>query len=201
MSSIVLEKNFSEDTYAAFEYFIDKYLPISSGENVKVYLYLLRATSKSTDLSGATICKDLGISEQSMLNSLRYWENIGLIRLNFTTKHKLSGIVLTDPPVEPLSNEQIEKQIENLENDSEFNLCAAVSQQYFSRPLNYADVKILGYWYIKFNYDPDMIEYLVDYCANKCRGRLNMNYIEAVAQSWYQKGLLTIDEVRQFTRT
>ena len=216
---LVIKNEFRVDTHAVLDWFIDRYLPVSSGDDAKVYLYLLRIASKSTNVSSNEICKKLGISEQTMMDSLRYWENIGLICLNFTKKHRLSSITFVVPKDSSvlqapgtssneqngasacLSEEEIEKQIEGLEYDLTFNMYMSAWQQYFSYPFRFLDVKTLGYWYIKFNCAPDMIDYLVDYSANKCRGRLNMNYIEAVAQSWYQKGLLTLDAVRQFTRT
>ena len=85
-----------------------------------------------------------------------------------------------------------------LENDPEFNMYMSAWQQYFSHPLNYADTESFGYWYLQFNRSPDVIDYLVDYCANHCKGKLNMKFIDSVAQSWHQKGLHTLDAIRQY---
>ena len=61
-----------------------------------------------------------------------------------------------------------------------------------------ADTESFGYWYLQFNRSPDVIDYLVDYCANHCKGKLNMKFIDSVAQSWHQKGLHTLDAIRQY---
>ena len=95
---LVIKNEFRVDTHAVLDWFIDRYLPVSSGDDAKVYLYLLRIASKSTNVSSNEICKKLGISEQTMMDSLRYWENIGLICLNFTKKqHRLSSITFVVP--------------------------------------------------------------------------------------------------------
>lgn len=87
-----------------------------------------------------------------------------------------------------------------LENDPEFNMFMSAWQQYFSRPLTYADTESFGYWYLQFNRSTDVIDYLVDYCANHCKGKLNMKFIDSVAQSWHQKGLHTLDAIREYNQ-
>lgn len=87
-----------------------------------------------------------------------------------------------------------------LENDPEFNMYMSAWSQYFSRPLSYNDTESFGYWYLQFNRSTDAIDYLVDYCANHCKGQLNMKFIDSVAQSWHQKGLHTIEDIREYNQ-
>ena len=87
-----------------------------------------------------------------------------------------------------------------LENDPEFNMYMSAWSQYFSRPLSYNDTESFGYWYLQFNRSTDAIDYLVDYCANHCKGQLNMKFIDSVAQSWHQKGLHTIEDIRKYNQ-
>ena len=110
-----------------------------------------------------------------------------------TTTHSAANAT---PSIQSLHLSQEELIL--LENDPEFNMYMSAWQQYFSRPLNYADTESFGYWYLQFNRSPDVIDYLVDYCANHCKGKLNMKFIDSVAQSWHQKGLHTLDAIRHY---
>ncbi len=101
----------------------------------------------------------------------------------------------TMPPLHLSQEEQI-----LLENDPEFNMYMSAWSQYFSHPLTYSDTESFGYWYLQFNRSTDMIDYLVDYCANHCKGKLNMKFIDSVAQSWHKKGLLTVDAIREYNQ-
>ena len=274
MSFLLLENRLSIDTLVVPGYFIDRFLPAASGTDVKVYLYLLRAISKSTSgLSSASISDHLEISEREVLRSLIYWEKAGLLRLSFTSEHELSGIAFTDPPSQTVADKATvgiqaqasqtsaqavasqaavqgtgaqsdsgtaqsttvsntatsgttisgttvsgtassdttnsgsmpplhlsqEEQI-LLENDPEFNMYMSAWAQYFSRPLTYSDSESFGYWYLQFNRSPDVIDYLVDYCANHCKGKLSMKFIDSVAQSWHTKGLHTLDAIREYNQ-
>ena len=99
------------------------------------------------------------------------------------------------PPLHLSQEEQI-----LLENDPEFNMYMSAWSQYFSRPLTYSDTESFGYWYLQFNRSPDVIDYLVDYCANHCKGKLSMKFIDSVAQSWHRKGLHTLDAIREYNQ-
>ena len=107
----------------------------------------------------------------------------------------------TNPSVAGLESLHLsqEEQI-LLENDPEFNMYMSAWSQYFSRPLSYNDTESFGYWYLQFNRSTDAIDYLVDYCANHCKGPLNMKFIDSVAQSWHQKGLHTIEDIREYNQ-
>lgn len=99
------------------------------------------------------------------------------------------------PPLHLSQEEQI-----LLENDPEFTMYMSAWSQYFSRPLTYSDTESFGYWYLQFNRSPDVIDYLVDYCANHCKGKLSMKFIDSVAQSWHKKGLHTLDAIREYNQ-
>ena len=114
-----------------------------------------------------------------------------------------SGSIPTQTPIisgtmQPLHLSQEEQIL--LENDPEFNMYMSAWSQYFSRPLTYSDTESFGYWYLQFNRSTDMIDYLVDYCANHCKGKLNMKFIDSVAQSWHKKGLHTVDAIREYNQ-
>lgn len=98
MSVLSLQNQLSIDTLVIPGFFVDRFLPSANGTDIKVYLYLLRAVSRSsTGLSSASISDSLDMTEKEVLRSLSYWEKAGLMRLSFTSDHELDGITFTDP--------------------------------------------------------------------------------------------------------
>ena len=74
--------------------FIEKYMIQANGDFVKVYLCLLRSVSLGESLDLPLLADQLLCTEGDVLRALRYWENLGLIRIHFqeeTGKDQLSG--------------------------------------------------------------------------------------------------------------
>ena len=60
--------------------FITEYLPISSGDTVKVYLYgLFLCNNPELDRSLEEIATTLQMSEDAVLDCFTYWEEFGLV--------------------------------------------------------------------------------------------------------------------------
>ena len=70
-----------------------------------------------------------------------------------------------------------------------------VGHQYLSRPLTSTEVNNLLYFYDVLHFDPDLIEYLIEYCAS--RGNPGTRYMEKIALSWYDKGITTVEEAKR----
>ena len=159
------------------------------------------ATTGNTD--SAATSSDKTASSSSMTASIAKASS-GAMTSSGSTSSSQSGSTPSPTPVisgtmQPLHLSQEEQIL--LENDPEFNMYMSAWSQYFSRPLTYSDTESFGYWYLQFNRSTDMIDYLVDYCANHCKGKLNMKFIDSVAQSWHKKGLLTVDAIREYNQT
>lgn len=60
--------------------FILEYMPMASGEAIKVYLYgLMACTYNPKELSMGEMCHDLGMERTDAEKALRYWERVGLV--------------------------------------------------------------------------------------------------------------------------
>ena len=64
-----------------------------------------------------------------------------------------------------------------------------VAEQYFKRPLNQADITTLLYLSDRLHFSEDLIDYLVQYCAD--RHKDSPRYIEKVALDWAESGITT----------
>ena len=72
------------DSYTSIDNtFLNEFLPSATGEDVKVYLYGLGlcVNPNSEDNNLDTICKVLGLTEDQVLKSFSYWQDMGLVQI------------------------------------------------------------------------------------------------------------------------
>ena len=71
--------------------FIDIYLPIATGDAVKVYLYGLFACKSEENLTLESFSKNLNLSIEDVSNCFKFWEEFGLLNViseqPFTVKY------------------------------------------------------------------------------------------------------------------
>lgn len=78
--------------------FLDEYMPAANGAYVKIYLYLLRCMKSGQDmLSIPAIADRFEHTENDVHRALVYWEKMQLLRLEYDSQRKLSGICLLEP--------------------------------------------------------------------------------------------------------
>lgn len=93
MPTIQLYNDSSNTMTSVSNIFIDEFMPEANGEFVKVYLYLLRCLSNSSHgCTISAIADRLDHTEKDILRALKYWERMGLLKLEFTDSEVLSGI-------------------------------------------------------------------------------------------------------------
>ena len=97
MEKIVLEKSPLADVTLISNLFLDKYMPRANGEYVKVYLYILRCSTMSDAiLSVDSIASSLELTESDVTRALRYWDQTGILGVEFNSRNNLSKIVIKD---------------------------------------------------------------------------------------------------------
>jgi DnaD/phage-associated family protein len=69
------------------------------------------------------------------------------------------------------------------------------TETYFGKQLSVNDIESLVYMYDQLDLSAEMLEYLIEYCASI--NKSSLRYAEAIARSWYQKGIKTVDEAKQ----
>jgi DnaD/phage-associated family protein len=81
--------------------FIDNFMPSSSGEFVKTYLYLLRCVSQNAcRFSVRAVADALNHTEGDIRRALEYWEKKGLIRIEYDSTGAVYGICVLSRPME-----------------------------------------------------------------------------------------------------
>lgn len=84
-----------------------------------------------------------------------------------------------------------------LDHDDEFANLLELTEFYMKKPITSTQRASLGFCYLLFDRQSDIIEYLLEYCIE--RGHFSFHYIEAVAKGWKNDGLTTLDAIREET--
>lgn len=66
--------------------FLDTYLPLASGNQLKVYLFAYKSAYKNEEINNEKISKSLDISLEEVNQAWEFWVSLGLVK-----KHKLDG--------------------------------------------------------------------------------------------------------------
>ena len=72
--------------------FIDKYMKDANDAQLKVYLYLLRMMNAGRSTSIPDMADQFNHTEREVIRSLRYWENRGLIELEYSSAGDLMSL-------------------------------------------------------------------------------------------------------------
>ena len=203
--------------------FIDQYMPGANGEYVKLYLYLLRCASSGRELSVSSIADFFDHTEKDVRRALKYWEKLRLLRLEYDENGGITDISFLEHDSAPAQAESSaaeakpaaekpapEKITEKTLPDRSFltdarrrELSAAqqmkqlvfVAQQYLGRPITSGESEDLMYYADGLHFSEDLIEYLIEYCAE--RGNTSRRYMERVAQEWYMEGVSTVAQAKK----
>lgn len=82
-------------------------------------------------------------------------------------------------------------QIKALSSNEEVKWIMSIAERYLERLLNPTDIQLIIYLYESVGFPADLILYLYEYCASK--DKKNPSYIEAVALSWAEQGIRTVE--------
>lgn len=213
MSTITLySNNNTTDITIISNTFIDQYMPAANGSYVKVYLYLLRClTGTSQELDISYIADQLEDTEKDILRAIGYWEKTGLISTKRNSKGSITEIMLNTPVPQqtakiPLIEEEANliakpiystMQIKELTSNEQLKWSMNIIEVYLEHPLRSADVQLILYLYESVGFSAELIMYLYEYCLSK--GKKSVSYIEKVALSWAEKGFDTVEKAEAST--
>jgi len=180
--------------------FIDTYMAAANGEYVKVFLYLLRHENR--DLTVSDIADALNHTESDVKRALAYWKEAGVLD-DTADEAGLAAAEQTatvEPEREsrqiPESGNSLER-MERLAEDAEFTALLYVVQQYMGKTFTQIECEKFAYFYDGLRMSADLLEYLAEYCAGG--GHTSIRYIEKVALNWYQMGVTTREEAKDYT--
>lgn len=76
--------------------FIDDYMKDANDAQIKVYLYLNRCVSAGMSVSVSDIADKFNHTERDVIRALKFWEQSGVMTLEYDSDHNLVGISFLD---------------------------------------------------------------------------------------------------------
>lgn len=162
--------------------FIDNYMVDTRGDFIKVYIFILRLGYSNiiSDIEG--ISASLNLLQTDVQRALEYWESKGLMKISPNgsidmcsprIKEEIKSEVFFDNPVKEMFN-GIEKLV--------------------GRPLSSKELSVYMSFIEDFNFSPELINLLIEYCSSK--KKTDIRYIEKVAMSWNDAGIITLEDAQ-----
>lgn len=101
----------------------------------------------------------------------------------------------TSAPTLPQRKVYSKEMADKVVDDEAFADIIYETETYFGKQLSANDIESLIYMYDQLGLSPELLEYLIEYCASI--NKYSVRYAEAVAKNWYQKGIRTVDEAKE----
>lgn len=175
-----------------------KLMPEASGDNTKVYLYLLlnEDSIKKHALNVSDIADHFMCMEKDILRSLLFWKEKDLLRFS-NISDPFRDLVLSDgKPEERTQEEKSDKKpVQKNEDELEFYSLVRELETCLGHPLSTTDIKRFAYLHDNIGLSYDLLHYLIDYSSEHMTSR-NISYVEKVGLSWHQKGIRTVEEAK-----
>ncbi len=162
---------------------VDMHIKNASGSYFKVLLLLLR--NEQDDLTSEDISGKTGIPSDEVDEAARYW-----IRCKILPKTVLAGASAEEKPKVEQTVTLSAKEISALvKSDSDIAFLFSNVESLLARPVTATEQKILVSMHEWLDLPVDVILMLYDYCLSI--GKKSIRYIEKVAVSWADSGIVT----------
>ncbi|NLY82124.1 MAG: DnaD domain protein [Clostridiales bacterium] len=182
--------------------FISEYLPVASGDFVKVYLYALMYAEHEMSLTKGLISRELKLDEKIVDEAIAFWGDKGLVRWHRSTdcekegvvvfvnqKDKLYGFKNNDKDVDLTDNELLQLE------DKEIKALFILAEDSLGRPISPKEMDDIKDSIVTYRIPPDVLSYSFKYCVEQ--DKLNLNYIIKVAKSWNEKDCNDVLQVKE----
>lgn len=163
--------------------FLNEFLPQATGDDVKVFLFGLGLCSNpNTEENNLdTISRVLSITEQQVIASFKYWQEVGLLQ------------IVSDNPFEvkylPVRSNSGSMKLRNKEKYADFNKqMQQVITERMITPVEFNEYYSLIEVY---HFEPEAVVLIAKYCTTFKSRAIGYPYILAVARSFAAEGLKT----------
>lgn len=179
--------------------FLDKYLADAPAEFIKVFLFYLWKGIKD----GYTISEvsdELVLTEDEVEKALKYWIRKKIIKKDCLIydrsekkplSEKADNLVDFQTKKKELINKNKKSYVE-IESDLLFQ-----AEKLLGQTMSERQQVLIARCYNEYGFDESLIQYLLEYCANK--DQRNAKYMAAVAESWYEQKIRTAEDAKKFT--
>jgi len=214
--------NFDYGQTAIENIFINDFMPMANGTYVKVYLLGYKFAHDMIDIDSANnnmIARHLSIPLEDVLNAWEFWEKKGIIKrhidnddINYNVEFLSLRQLYINNNFNPITAESIDTiERKSVENEKSNTLIEASKNpeiknmfyqidQIMRRQLTPKErMDILDSFY-NFNIDPDVIIRAFEYSVDE-RNVKRVNYALKILTTWYDDGLLTLEDIDEHLKT
>ena len=163
--------------------FILDYLPHASELCIRVYLYGLMLCYAGAGAE-TTLADSLGLSDQAVTEAYLYWQQQGLVRIRGE-----APLIVEYLDIEPT-------EAGGVVPGKYANLVSALGSLIAPRQFDFRELKHVYDWIEVYGLDEEAVLELVSHCMDQKGRRVSVNYIDAVARSWSEDGVVTRDGAR-----
>lgn len=178
--------------------FIDNFMAKARGEYVKVYLLGLKyCVSGEAGFNSTIIASSLSLLETDVMNAWNYWNDEGVIKLlpiDNIGNYKIEFLDLVKMP--DINSKSIDL-LKELDNSSIKDMLQDI-EKILGRPLSPKEMTTYLSWQKDFNFSPELILLLIEYCISK--GKSDYRYIEKIAMAWNDNKITNIDEAQNYIK-
>lgn len=89
--------------------------------------------------------------------------------------------------------------MEKLTGDETFSQLLYIAQRYLNKTFTPADCQVMANLYVNLEMAPELLEFLVEYCAQN--HHYSLRYVEKVALSWHERGIRTVEQAKAYSRS
>ncbi|AJA50006.1 putative DNA replication protein DnaD [Clostridium pasteurianum DSM 525 = ATCC 6013] len=178
--------------------FIDKYMPKARGEYVKVYLLGIKyCMSGEPGINSAMFAGTLSLLETDVMNAWNYWNDEGVVKLIPIDNLGNFNIAFLDLDDQISDNNENIDLLKELNNTSTKDMLQDI-ENLVARPLSSKEMKMYISWINDFNFPPELILLLIEYCTSK--NKTDYRYIERIAISWHDAKINTIENAQIYIK-
>lgn len=194
--------------------FIDRYMAEAGGEYVKVYLYLLRHEGEMVTVGA--VAEALHHTEADVRRALAYWQQAGVLGEAVPEAEEERAAASREAAAacgaaafrgtsaadgSGASREAAAAcDLSQLEGDEAFKQLVFITEQYLNKAgkMTATDCQILANLYVNLKMEPELLEYLMEYCAQN--HHYSLRYAEKVALNWHERKITTVEEAKAYSR-
>ncbi len=182
--------------------FINEYMPQAKGDYVKVYMYASMYAQFGMDLDSDTIAEQLKISKEKVGEAWAYWEKMGLVKRSFfsdeATGEKIEFLNIKDMMYRTVNSGEAKDDLTGnaVFNDENLGLMFEKVEKTMQRQLSSTEILKINEFIMDRKIPPEVIFFAIEYCKQK--GKDSFRYISKVIKSWNDKGLDSIDRIRDY---
>ena len=184
--------------------FINEYMPSAPGDYVKIFLYAAMYAEHGLNMSNETMARQLGVSEETILEAWEYWERMGAIRkryldsfgkVGFTVEFLNLKELLYGKNAHTAKGEPAKPQKENIFGNKAVKSMFTELENLFGRGLSSSEINQVLAWLSDYHATTEVILQAARHGVGK--NKKSFRYIESLVKNWTAEGLETTEQVEE----